>query len=397
MNKTIFTDYYVFLGISQNASDKEIHKAYKEKMKLYHPDMQVGKSLEEQKIAQKNCHIVQEAYDTLSNPNKKKVYDLEWKRRKQSDAYNKKTDTKTDYTHTSNNKNSYNNAFEGVFDGTFAEYAEFMRAKRKEEEEKEFSSSSKTSKKSEKSRKTEFDEQLFHFYKNFADALNRQTNYKFYRQQTNKAQETKFEKKYTNNASTDYSTFTQDRKEDTKEEKLDFSEIIELDKKRQKGEKELHDLISKMNKLNGEHAEIINQFNHVNSYTDISHKVAENSDYQRAKEYIEKHNQKASKFLTRIFISKKDWNTYFEMTTSIENIEAQAHEEIRNELLGKLDEISKKIDKMRPELLDKEREVSLAKVDYESHPLHFKYECYKMDFTKKYKQNEEQDTHKKVI
>lgn len=394
MNKTIFTDYYVFLGISQNASDKEIHKAYKEKMKLYHPDMQVGKSLEEQKTAQKNCHIAQEAYDTLSNPNKKKVYDLEWKRRKQSDAYNKKTDTKTDYTHTSNNQNRYNNEFEGVFDGTFAEYAEYMKEKQRQEEE--FSNSSKNS---QKKQKTAFDETTFNFFAHFANMnfTNPHTNYKFYRQQTNKAQETKFEKKYTNNASTDYSTFTQDRKEDTKDEKLDFSEIIELDKKRQKGEKELHDLISKMNKLNGEHAEIINQFNHVNSYTDISHKVSGNSDYQRAKEYIEKHNQKASKFLTRIFISKKDWNTYFEMTTSIENIEAQAHEEIRNELLGKLDEISKKIDKMRPELLDKEREVSLAKADYKAHPLHFKYECYKMDFTKKYKQNEEQDTHKKVI
>lgn len=406
MNKTIFTDYYAFLGISQNASTEEIHKAYKEKMKLYHPDMQVGKSEEEQKMAQKNCQITQEAYDTLSNENKKKIYDLEWKRRKQSDAFNEKTHAKTNYTHASNtNQNSYHDSFEGVFDGTFAEYAEFMKAKRRKEKEK-FSSSSKGAKTSEKSKKnqnTAFNEYMFHFFKNFADMnftdthTNKQTNYKFYRQKTNKTQETKFEWKYANDTSTGYNTFTQDKKEDTEEKKPDFSEIIELDKKLQKAEKEQHDLIGKMDKLNREHTVIVNQLNHLDHYTDISYKVAGNSNYQRAKEYIKNHKQRASKFFTRIFISKKDWNTYYEMTESIQNIEAKAHEEIRNELLEKLDEISKKLDKFRQELLDKEREVSLARVDYKAHPLHFKYECYKMDFTKNYKQNEEQDTHKKVI
>ncbi len=371
MNKTIFTDYYAFLGISQNASTEEIHKAYKGKMKLYHPDMQVGKSEEEQKMAQKNCQIAQEAYDTLSNENKKKIYDLEWKRRKQSDAFNEKTHAKTNYTHASNtNQNSYHDSFEGVFDGTFAEYAEFMKAKQRKEKE-EFSSSSKGAKTSEKSKKnqnTAFNEYMFHF-----------------------------EWKYANDTSTGYSSFTQDKKEDTEEKKPDFSEIIELDKKLQKAEKEQHDLIGKMDKLNREHTVIVNQLNHLDHYTDISHKVAGNSNYQRAKEYIKNHKQRASKFFTRIFISKKDWNTYYEMTESIQNIEAKAHEEIRNELLEKLDETSKKLDKFRQELLDKEREVSLARVDYNAHPLHFKYECYKMDFTKNYKQNEEQDTHKKVI
>lgn len=405
MNKTIFTDYYAFLGILQNASNEEIHKAYKGKMKLYHPDMQVGKSLEEQKAAQKNCQIAQEAYDTLSNPNKKKVYDLEWKRRKQSDDSNK-TRTKTNYTHSSNtNQDSYNDdEFEGVFDGTFAEYTEFMKAKRRKEEE-EFSSSSKNSKaskESKKNRESAFDEYMFHFFKNFADMnftdthTNKQTNYKFYRQKANKTQDTKFEKKYENHTSTGYSTFTQDKKEDTKEEKPNFSEVIELDKKLQKAQKELNDLVIKADKLNREHTVIVNQLNHVDHYTDISHKVSGNSDYQRAKEYIGKHNQRASKFLTRIFISKKDWNTYFEMTKSIENIEAQAQEEIRNELFSKLDKVSEKFDNIRQELLDKEREVSLAKVDYEAHPLHLKYEYYKMNFTEKC-QTEKENTHKHVI
>ena len=412
MEKKIFTDYYAFLGISQNASNEEIHKAYKQKMKLYHPDMQVGKSLEEQKEAQKNCQIAQEAYDTLSNPNKKKVYDLEWKRRKQSDTFNKGPHTQTNHAHSSNtNQKASNDAFEGVFDGTFAEFAEFMRAKRKQEEEEEeaFSNSSKntkTSKESKKKQKTMFDEHMFHFFKNFADMnftdtqtnkqTNKQTNYKFYRQQPNKTQKTKFEKKFTNHTSTGYSTFTQDKTENTKKEKPDFKEVIELDKELQKAQKELNDLISKANKLNGEHTIIINQLNGLNRYTDISHKVKGNSDYQNAKEYIEKHNQRASKFSKKIFISKKDWNTYFKMTEAIQTIEAQALEEISNELLEILDKISKEVDKIRQERLAKEKEVALAKVNYTAHPLHVKYEVYKMNFTEKW-QTETENTHKHVI
>ncbi len=64
-------NYYEILKLSPNASKQQIKSSYKKLVKKYHPDLYVGdKEFAEQKIKEIN-----EAYDTLSNPEKKLLYD----------------------------------------------------------------------------------------------------------------------------------------------------------------------------------------------------------------------------------------------------------------------------------------------------------------------------------
>ena len=59
-------DYYKTLGVNRNASAEEIKKAYKRQAMKHHPD-KGGDSAKFQKL--------NEAYDTLKNPEKKSYYD----------------------------------------------------------------------------------------------------------------------------------------------------------------------------------------------------------------------------------------------------------------------------------------------------------------------------------
>lgn len=63
-------DYYEVLGLSKGASDDEIKKAYRRLAKQYHPDMNPG-----DKVAEGKFKEVNEAYDVLSDPDKKAKYD----------------------------------------------------------------------------------------------------------------------------------------------------------------------------------------------------------------------------------------------------------------------------------------------------------------------------------
>ena len=63
-------DYYDVLGVSRNADDKEIKKAYRKLAKLYHPDTNPGNKAAEEKFKEVN-----EAYSVLSDPKKRKMYD----------------------------------------------------------------------------------------------------------------------------------------------------------------------------------------------------------------------------------------------------------------------------------------------------------------------------------
>ena len=63
-------DYYKTLGISKTASEAEIKKAYKKLAMQYHPDRNRG-----DKKAEERFKEVNEAYQVLSDPEKKKNYD----------------------------------------------------------------------------------------------------------------------------------------------------------------------------------------------------------------------------------------------------------------------------------------------------------------------------------
>ena len=62
-------DYYNILGISKNASQQEIQKAYKKLAKKYHPDISKEPNAEEK------FKEVQQAYSVLGNEQKRSNYD----------------------------------------------------------------------------------------------------------------------------------------------------------------------------------------------------------------------------------------------------------------------------------------------------------------------------------
>ena len=63
-------DYYEVLGVEKNASADEIKKAYRKKAIQYHPDRNPGDKEAEEKFKE-----AAEAYDVLSNPDKRARYD----------------------------------------------------------------------------------------------------------------------------------------------------------------------------------------------------------------------------------------------------------------------------------------------------------------------------------
>ena len=63
-------DYYEVLGIDRNADDASIKKAYRKMAKKYHPDLNPGDKDAEEKFKEVN-----EAYEVLSDPQKRSRYD----------------------------------------------------------------------------------------------------------------------------------------------------------------------------------------------------------------------------------------------------------------------------------------------------------------------------------
>jgi curved DNA-binding protein len=72
-----YKDYYKILGVPKNATEKEIKKAYRKLARQYHPDANPNDPTAEEKFKEIN-----EAYEVLSDPEKRKKYDqfgAQWK------------------------------------------------------------------------------------------------------------------------------------------------------------------------------------------------------------------------------------------------------------------------------------------------------------------------------
>jgi len=65
-----FKDYYATLGVTKSASDKEIKQAFRKLARKHHPDVNPGDKAAEAKFKEIN-----EAYEVLGDPEKRKKYD----------------------------------------------------------------------------------------------------------------------------------------------------------------------------------------------------------------------------------------------------------------------------------------------------------------------------------
>jgi len=101
-------DYYEILGVSRNATQIEIKKAYRKLAMKYHPDRNPGDKEAEEKFKQIN-----EAYQVLSDEEKRKIYDRYGKEGLEGRGY------KTDFDFS-----DIFDMFNDFFGGGFSEYQE---------------------------------------------------------------------------------------------------------------------------------------------------------------------------------------------------------------------------------------------------------------------------------
>lgn len=113
-----FIDYYKVLGLTKNASEKEIKKAYRNLARKYHPDLNPNDTEAEKKFKQVN-----EANEVLSDPDKRKKYDEYGKDWQHADAFEKAksrrraSSQRGGYTYTGGSEGDFSDFFEAMFGG----------------------------------------------------------------------------------------------------------------------------------------------------------------------------------------------------------------------------------------------------------------------------------------
>lgn len=105
----MFHDYYKILDISISATQEEIKKAYRLKAKIYHPDVNSSAN------ANQLFALINEAYEVLTDENKRFRFDLKYKYRNGT-GHKSQTEDSTGYNAKKRNQdfhydwNSYNKA-----------------------------------------------------------------------------------------------------------------------------------------------------------------------------------------------------------------------------------------------------------------------------------------------
>lgn len=115
-----FKDYYQILGLNRNADEKEIKKTYRRLARKYHPDLNPGN-----KEAEKRFKEINEAYEVLGDPEKRKRYD------ELGSAWNSYGQTDTEqfwkdyYNKYGTGGTSYQQTYSSNFDG--GDFSDFFR------------------------------------------------------------------------------------------------------------------------------------------------------------------------------------------------------------------------------------------------------------------------------
>ena len=78
-----FIDYYKILGVDKSIPQKDVKKAYLKRAKQFHPDLHP-----DDPKAQAKFQALQEAYDVIGDPEKRKKYDQYGEQWKQADQFN---------------------------------------------------------------------------------------------------------------------------------------------------------------------------------------------------------------------------------------------------------------------------------------------------------------------
>jgi curved DNA-binding protein len=77
-----FIDYYKILGVDKTIPQKDVKKAYLKRAKQFHPDLHP-----DDPKAQAKFQALQEAYDVIGDPEKRKKYDQYGEQWRQADAF----------------------------------------------------------------------------------------------------------------------------------------------------------------------------------------------------------------------------------------------------------------------------------------------------------------------
>ncbi|MCR5818732.1 MAG: DnaJ domain-containing protein, partial [Prevotella sp.] len=77
-----FIDYYKILGVDKNIAQKDVKKAYIKRAKQFHPDLHP-----DDPKAKAKFQALNEAYDVIGDPEKRKKYDQYGEQWKQADAF----------------------------------------------------------------------------------------------------------------------------------------------------------------------------------------------------------------------------------------------------------------------------------------------------------------------
>ena len=133
-----FIDYYKILGISKDATQEDIKKAYRKLARKYHPDLNKNNP-----NAQEKFQEINEANEVLSNPEKRKRYDEygeNWKYAEELEKQ-KKRQTKEQsgtregtFWYSDDNTSGFSDFFEELFGNRYRNYNRTMRGKDYESE-----------------------------------------------------------------------------------------------------------------------------------------------------------------------------------------------------------------------------------------------------------------------